>query len=301
MNCLICGSSDIETIDTVVSDFVMARINNNFKLGENYRTKLCFCKHCSFAFYDYRFNEDEEAKLYRNYRDEEYQILREYYECWYTKRINQQLNSDTVALNEQRNQITTMLFENTKREIKTALDYGGNEGKTFTEGIGTIEKYVYDISGVKPIEGVQVINKEEELTKHSYDFIMCNMLIEHLADPMSLMGTLKDIGDDNTIYYIEVPSENPFVSGNKHSISKNLKLVFNPHFNFFKLVKYYFKKRKDPFMTMHEHINFYTADSMKKMIDLSGFTCIDIQENEEDTAIGRQTVLSALFKKSVGM
>ena len=40
---------------------------------------------------------------------------------------------------------------------------------------------------------------------------------------------------------------------------------------------------------------------MKKMIDLSGFTCIDIQENEEDTAIGRQTVLSALFKKSVGM
>jgi hypothetical protein len=56
MNCLICGSSNIETIDTVVSDFVMARINCNFANGDNYKTKLCFCRDCSFAYYDYRLN-----------------------------------------------------------------------------------------------------------------------------------------------------------------------------------------------------------------------------------------------------
>ena len=41
--------------------------------------------------------------------------------------------------------------------------------------------------------------------------------------------------------------------------------------------------------------------SNSDLIDLSGFTCIDIQENEEETAIGRQIVLSALFKKVAGI
>ena len=40
MNCLICGSNNISSTDTVVSDFVMARIAPNEK--ENYKTKLCF-------------------------------------------------------------------------------------------------------------------------------------------------------------------------------------------------------------------------------------------------------------------
>ena len=299
MNCLICGSDNITSTDTIVSDFVMARIAPNEK--ENYKTKLCFCKECSFAFYEYRINSEEEQALYKNYRDSEYQKTREKSECWYTEKINNLLNNDSTSINEQKRVIRKILNDNGVMNIKSALDYGGNEGKTFFDEIGTENKYVFDISGVPTLKGVENISDFSKLSDYRFDFIMCNMLFEHLADPMSLMGTLKDIGDENTIYYIEVPSENPFVSGNKHSIANNLKLVFNPHFSFFKLVKYYFKKRKDPFMTMHEHINFYTADSMKRMIDLSGFTCIDIQENEEDTAIGRQTVLSALFKKAVGM
>ena len=112
-----------------------------------------------------------------------------------------------------------------------------------------------------------------------------------------MMQTLKEIGEEKTVYYIEVPSENPFIKGNKFSVFKNLKLAFNPHYSFSKLVKYYFKTRKEPFMPMKEHINFFTVESMRKMIELNGFTVIDIQENEEKAVLGTPVVLSALFSR----
>ena len=295
MECLICKSNNIDTVDTIVSDFVMARIAPGVK--ENYKTKLCFCKDCTFAFYEYRINSEEESNLYRNYRDSEYQKTREQSEYWYTEKINDMLNNDTTALEEQKRVIKKMLSENHISGIKNALDYGGNEGKTFFEEIGTENKYVFDISGVPTVEGVNNISDFSMLKDYSFDFIMCNMLFEHLSNPVSMMQTLKEIGEEKTVYYIEVPSENPFIKGNKFSVFKNLKLAFNPHYSFSKLVKYYFKTRKEPFMPMKEHINFFTVESMRKMIELNGFTVIDIQENEEKAVLGTPVVLSALFSR----
>ncbi|MBR4758830.1 MAG: hypothetical protein IK078_01595, partial [Lachnospiraceae bacterium] len=79
MNCLICGSGNLEYKETVVSDFVMARIEPSFQSGKvkNYPTKLYYCKDCTFAFYDYRFTEEEEVDLYQNYRDAAYQKMRQ--------------------------------------------------------------------------------------------------------------------------------------------------------------------------------------------------------------------------------
>lgn len=243
--------------------------------------------------------EEEDEKLYADYRGEEYQKTREKYECWYTKKVNDALNSDQLALSEQRKVIEKMIRENIGKELKIALDYGGNEGKTFTDMIGTEEKYVFDISGVKTVDGVKGISNFEDLKKHAYDFIMCNMLFEHLVNPMEIMDVLKEIGGDRTIYYIEVPSENPFTNGNKFSIGKNLSLLFNPIYSNIRLMKYYMQQRKEPFMPMKEHINFYTKKSIRKMVELSGFQVLDIQENVEKAVLGNSVVLSVLFKKEV--
>lgn len=296
MNCLICNSNNLQIIDTIISDFVMARIAPNIK--DNFKTKLCFCKNCSFAFYDYRLNEDEVEKLYYHYRDDEYQKLREQSEYWYTKKINNLINTDVCALEEQKRIIRKIIKDNCIDNIETALDYGGNEGRTFFDELGTKKKYVFDISRVKTVEGVENISNYDDLKKHSYSFIMCNMLFEHLSDPVSVMKKLSTIGGNDTVYYIEVPSENPFLKGNKFSISKHLELAFNPNYNLFKLIKYYLKTKKEPFMPMKEHINFFTVKSMKKMIELNGFKVIDIQENSEKGVLGNTLVLSALFKKS---
>jgi hypothetical protein len=317
MNCLICNSKDLLTIDTKVSDFVMARIAPEIK--NNYRTKLCFCKQCSFAFYEYRMNEEEVAKLYYHYRDEQYQKLREQFEYGYTKKVNNLLNTDTFALAEQKRVIKKLIDDNGVKNIDIALDYGGNEGRTFFPELGLKEKYVFDISGAKTIDGVINISNYEDIKKHCYNFIMCNMLFEHLSDPVSMLKQLYEFGNKDTFYYIEVPSENPFIKGNKSILKMKAELinnpiynilrlykyiltliytyVRNPNFDFYKMAKYFFKKRKQPLMAMTEHINFFTIESMKQMIELNGYDVIDIQENSEKGVLGTSLVLSALFKK----
>lgn len=287
MKCILCGSTDLKTVDTVVSDFVMARISPSFAAGksENYKTKLCYCRHCTFAFYDYRFNEKEDNDLYRNYRDEDYQKTREKYECWYTARVNASLQKDSKRLRQQQEMIRSCMPSHMQQGVKVALDYGGNEGRTFYKELGTEEKYVFDISGVAPIDGVIGISDYEELKKHSFDFIMCNMLLEHVPAPAEILMKLKEIGKPETVYYIEVPNENPFVKGNKFSVFKNLSLLFNPTYNIFKLAKYYFQQRKGPFMPMKEHINFFTADSLKSFLEQNGFAILCLMEQKDILAV----------------
>ena len=100
MKCMICGNDKLEYKDTIISDFVMARISDDFEEGHNKRTRLCFCPKCTFAFYEYRMNDEEQSRLYKNYRDDNYQKTREKYECWYTPKINGALNNDKIALAE---------------------------------------------------------------------------------------------------------------------------------------------------------------------------------------------------------
>ena len=78
MNCIICGSDNIRMVDTIISDFVMARIDPSYeKHKRNIKTKLCFCENCTFAFYQYRLSDKQEELLYNNYRDDKYQKTRE--------------------------------------------------------------------------------------------------------------------------------------------------------------------------------------------------------------------------------
>ncbi len=295
MKCLICGSEDLQTVDTVISDFVMSRIDPHFEPERrNTKTTLCFCRSCTFAFYAYRFTPEEEALLYRNYRDAEYQKARERYECWYTEKVNAAINRGDVQRQQER--IKALLSEHVHNELRTALDYGGNEGTTFCEGLGTEERFVYDISGVKPVPGVTGIESEEELYLHRYDLILCNMVFEHLAHPMEVLEKLRALGDEDTVYYLEVPSENPFVSGNKFSPLKNLSLLLDRNYSWYRLGKYYFQQRKQPFMPMKEHINFFTPASLRIMAERGGFTVPDVREFRA----GNSVVLSALLRRNGG-
>lgn len=289
MKCIVCGSKNIETRDTVISDFVMARIDPEFEItGKNKETKLCFCTDCMFAFYEYRFSEEEEARLYNDYRGENYQKTREKYECWYTEKVNNAINVENA---EKQQRIIKKVLG--KRSFQNALDYGGNQGSTFYAELGTESKTVYDISGVQTLPGVRGVNSLDELRRCAYDFIMCNMVLEHVPFPYDIMKTLYQLGRQNTVYYMEVPSENPFTQGNKFSVFKNLSLLTDRNYSWYRLAKYYFQQRKQPFMPMKEHINFFTPKSIQSLAENSGFTVLDIQENPLDNS----TVLSMVFKK----
>ena len=124
---------------------------------------LCHCDSCSFSFYDKRLTSNEESKLYSGYRENDYQKLREKYEPWYTEKINQAMNTDKVALQEQQRVILKMMRKFINKPLKTGLDFGGNRGDTFCKDFEIEKQYVYDISGVETVPGVSGISSFEEL------------------------------------------------------------------------------------------------------------------------------------------
>ena len=300
MKCIICGSEKIQSIDTIISEFVYERITSDRNVEDaRKKTKLCFCEDCTFAFYEYRLSEREADLLYRNYRDEEYQKTREKYEFWYTKKINDTLNHSNIQ--ERQKTIWDIVSCSTTDEMDSALDFGGNNGEMLSpEGryIKARNRYVYDISGVDPVNGVHQINTFSELYNYHFDFIMCNSVFEHLAEPVDVIKKMWSIGDADTLYFLEVPSENPFIRGNKFSIIKNASLLFNPRYSWIRLAKYYFKQRKQPLMPMKEHINFFTIKSVKTMLESNGYYVIKLQEIEIKSPLGKASSIVALFKKA---
>lgn len=296
MKCLVCGSEKIIKRPTRISDFLVEKIWGEREVGKEHKVNLCHCEECSFSFYDRRLTEEESNRLYEGYRGKEYQKIREKHDCWYTEKVNNALNNDRLALEEQRRVISMIANQNIKREIKVALDYGGNEGETFTSQIGTQKKYVYDISDIETKQGIEKVKYYEDLFKYQFDFIMCNMTLEHISYPDQFMKLLYDVGGEETYYYVEVPSENPFES-NKFSIWNNIGLLLNPYYSKARLVKTYFQKRNQAYMPMSEHVNFWTPKSIKILMERCGFQVIDVQENYERGVFGKSKVLSILFVK----
>ena len=296
MKCLVCGSEKIIKKPTRISDFLVEKIWGEREVPKEHNVNLCHCEECSFSFYDRRLTDEEANLLYEGYRGNKYQKIREKYDCWYTEKVNTALNNDSLALKEQKRVISMIINQNIKKEIKVALDYGGNEGESFTSQIGTQRKYVYDISDVKTKQGVEKVKSYEELLKYKFDFIMCNMTLEHVSYPDQFMKLLYDVGSEDTYYYVEVPSENPF-ENNKFSIRDNIGLLLNPYYSKSRLVKTYFKKKNQAYMPMSEHVNFWTPKSIKILMERCGFQVIDVQENYEKGVFGKSKVLSTLFVK----
>lgn len=148
MQCIICGSSKIRTIETKISDFLVAKIYGEDEVNNTRAVNICHCDQCTFSFYDKRLTDEESDRLYEGYRGAAYQKLREKYDCWYTEKINDAMNNDSVALKEQQRVIEQMVKKHVPTNIRVALDYGGNQGDTFTDLLGTEKKYVYDISDI---------------------------------------------------------------------------------------------------------------------------------------------------------
>ena len=51
-------------------------------------------------------------------------------------------------------------------------------------------------------------------------------------------------------------------------------------------------------MPMKEHINFYTEESIRKMIEISNCKIVSISDNKRKSSLGKSEVLSVLFQKN---
>jgi len=215
MDCLICKTKT-ETIKAKVNPFVAERMY----LDKPPEIFLNICFSCGFKFYSPRPNEKELKRLYTGYRDEKYQKDRQKYDLWYTKTLNKNLGYHPIQIETKIKNMMTFLRGH---KIKSVLDYGGDRGQFMPEAP---IRYVFDISGDKPINGI----KEWKGTPKKFDLVIISHLLEHLSNPQLLFKKLRNLGK---IFYIEVPAKGPtYIDGTS---------------------------------IMHEHINFFTPKSLNIM------------------------------------
>ena len=287
--CLICKSKNTKIYNTEISDFITDRMLD----GCNKQTDLVHCLDCGFAFYSYRPNDCEMKKLYANYRNSEYQKLRQKYEEWYTPQINELIGDNLIERNNRSKNLTEIINKYVNiSEIKNVLDYAGDKGQHIPKLLSTANKYVYDISGIKPIEGVQKIESINNTIK--FDFIMCCHLLEHVSSPQHVIETLREILEENGYLYIELPFDSPFYS-NKFN---NLQFLFNKYFKISTLIKTFIKQRKQKIMKpMHEHINFYTNQSIVTLLQDFNFEILYSGKRKINCDWCTSTIISILAQK----
>lgn len=181
-------------------------------------------------------------------------------------------------------------------KIRNVLDFGGDKGQHLINEFKNIDKYVFDLSRVPTLEDINTINDISESKNKKFDLIICNHVLEHVSSPIDLLEQIKSFSHEDTIFYLEVPLDNPFIvqlESSKSIIHYVLRkmMVMNPFF--FKFVTS-IKSKED--IIMHEHVNFFSVKSMEKLLDIEGFTLISISTKEINFGWCILTVLSVLAK-----
>ena len=155
-------------------------------------------------------------------------------------------------------------------QLSSILDYGGDYGQHIPEFFSLIDKYVYDVSGVQPLPGINFIDAIA-LNTTQFDFVMCCHVLEHVCDPLELVEEMKKLLTPKGYLYVELPYDTPF---EKKSVS-NLQFLFNKYFSIRTLIRQFIKNKKGKYShPMHEHINYFTPMSIKYALEAHGLTVV---------------------------
>lgn len=278
-SCVCCESKTLKKSPAVLMPFVSDRIFGwapieitdewgleTIKNGMAYA--LCNsvqCQNCSHLFLDIRFDDNEMNSLYNGYREKEYVELRNKYEPGYKER-NDSLNAGIEYISD----IESFLLPYLKLPINV-LDWGGDTGKNTPFKNNNKIFHIYDISNKSVIPGAERVDTDRALSTQ-YDLVVCSNVLEHVPHPLEIVLNITKSMTEGTILYIEVPHED---------IIRTSAMEVDVY-----------KKKKH----WHEHINFYTEQSLKELVEKCGLEVVALQQLEA-TAGGHSSHLFQLACK----
>lgn len=246
-SCVCCGSADLAVSPAILMPFIADRAFgwrpvviddswglNTIQSGNAYSIcKTMRCRRCEHLFCDIRFSEEEMENIYTGYREEAYVKLRDFYEPGYRVR-NEAL---TVAVSYK--QHIEDFLSPFLRDPLTILDWGGDTGANTPFEKRRVSLDVFDISG-KAVGGDARVVTREQATSSKYGLIVCSQILEHIPYPSDVLLTVRQAMDEESILYIEVPFE--------------------------EVMRRYLKDRDKVKRHWHEHINFYSTQSLDSLL-----------------------------------
>jgi 2-polyprenyl-3-methyl-5-hydroxy-6-metoxy-1,4-benzoquinol methylase len=285
--CVVCSGKIEPRKKAMVAPFIARRI---WKRAA-FPIEIVECVSCGFIFFNPRLDSDEEERLYSGYRSDEYQEMRNLAEPWYTKKFNQNLQSTgIISLRQQK--IATLLRAHLSLMSPKILDFGGNRGELVQGLISDAQPYVYDISKVTPLAGVQQCRDLVEAKATGFDLIVNSNVLEHVGFPRVIVDQMASIASPGTMAFIEVPCESPFdrMVILKRIVQECVLALSRPGIALS-------LARPSGFYLMHEHINFFTPRSLGALMTAAGWSVTAADRYSIDGPLGKGSMAWCVARK----
>lgn len=273
--CIGCGDASLEFRTAVVAPFVAARV---FQRPATI-CRVVRCRGCGLSFFEDRFDEQEAASLYADYRSEAYYLARHHWEPWYSRAFNAGLGDDAKMAVRREVYRGVVARHALDAVVDTVLDYGGDRGQLMVGGPGR-SHYVFDISNAEPEPGViRISGGQESLLGRAFDLVLLCEVLEHLADPMQTIVGVAGHLRPGGLLYVTVPNREisaaDIPAGRWYAAY--LQLILRNRWTMIAVdfwstgvrVKF---GRVPPlgFVKMHEHVNFFDPSSLGVMLRQAG-------------------------------
>ena len=239
--------------------------------GSSVLLEIQICTTCSFIQTKIPLPEEGLAMLYADYRSDSYNQERIHYEPEYAP-IAARVGSDDQELHGRRDGLTAWLTAKVDTDGDySMLDYGGADGKFLPDLPG--RKYVFDISDIAPVKGVERVSDEASLGVYSY--VQLAHVLEHVPHPLVLARKACSYLRPKGYLYIEVPQD---LSDEAVTRLSN--------------------GAQNTSIAIHEHINYYTVTSATRLLESAGLALIDVQTQTLDIGWTKAQIIRALGRKT---
>lgn len=226
------------------------------------------CQHCGVLFLDFRFSDREISALYRDYRGTEYTKLRQSYEPGYSN-YSESYGQRATYIDQ-----VEVFLRPLVPEKPVILDWGGDSGINTPLRESAKELHIFDISEAPLIDGALRFDPSSS-SSHSFDLIICSQVLEHVSYPKRVVQQIVEWMQPETLLYLEVPYE-ALMRANSGTLSTHLS-------------KHHW----------HEHINFFTADSLHEIVQQAGLQLIEIKEIEISLSWREGCIFSVLCRRKL--
>ena len=205
--------------------------------------KTMMCEDCGMLFLDMRFDDEEMAALYADYRGEAYTNARDRFEPGYAAR-------NAIMLAEAPTSTRSRRFCSVIGARPRVLDWGGDTGVNTPFRSRAMQHDVYDISNRPMVEGARAIDLNA-VKANVYDLIVFSQVLEHVPYPRDFLREIANAMRPETILYVEVPHEEVV----RQSDDPAQRLARKRHW--------------------HEHINFFTPSALDAVFGDAGLSVIE--------------------------
>lgn len=269
--------------------------------------RLMQCLVCEHRFFSYGFSDVEMDRLYGKYRGEQYFTARHHAEPWYGRSANL-ANQDQVLITARNCSLLKFLrpFIPASDSGLVIADIGGDAGQFIPLEIARAS-YLIEASDQVPVPGVLRVADTADLPENP-DLVLCVHVLEHLPSPVGFLKSQFSSAriQSGCLVYLEVPLERFEIS---ELLRSGFYFKYLTHLNRFRLaliaidflsvLARAFAGRLFPplIVKMHEHVNFFSVQSLSACIQTLGLELIAIGPEYGSSLSTHQGVIRALARK----